>query len=374
MRFVDEFRQPDLAQALASRIERYEGPPLNIMEVCGTHTVAIFRHGLRGLLPPQVRLLSGPGCPVCVTPNADIDKAIALASNSQVILATFGDMMKVPGSYSSLSQAKARGADVRVVYSALEALDMAQANPDRAVIFFGVGFETTAPTTAASLLEAERRGIRNYFFLSVHKLIPPAMKALLEAGEVRIDGFICPGHVSTIIGSRPYEFIPRDYGIPCVIAGFEPVDILQAIAMILEMRLEGRAEVAIQYRRAVRPQGNPQALETLARVFQVGGAEWRGIGTIPESGLGLGQGWEGFVAEEHFQIRTRPVRQVSACRCGEVLRGLCTPPECHLFGTGCTPEHPVGPCMVSSEGTCAAWFLFSPGQEGAEKVSLEAGG
>lgn len=373
MRFISEFRQPALAQALAARIRKWEGTPVNIMEVCGTHTVAIFRHGLRGLLPPQVRLLSGPGCPVCVTPNAEIDRAIALASDPKVVLVTFGDMMKVPGSYSSLSEAKAGGADIRVVYSAMDALDIARHNRDRAVVFFGVGFETTAPTTAASILEADRLGLRNYFFLSVHKLVPPAMKALLEAGEVRIDGFICPGHVSAIIGSRPYDFIPRDYGIPCVIAGFEPVDILQAIAMLLKMRAEGKAEVAIQYCRAVRPEGNPQALETMARVFQVGPAEWRGIGIIPQSGLWLSKGLERFAVEEHFEVRTRPVRHVTACRCGEVLRGLCTPPQCRLFGAACTPEHPVGPCMVSSEGTCSAWLLYNP-EEGAPGTALPTGG
>ena len=371
MRFIDEFRQPSLARALMGRIAQWSGPPVQIMEVCGTHTVAIFRHGLRGLLPPQVRLLSGPGCPVCVTPNGEIDKAIALARNPRVILATFGDMMKVPGSYSSLAEAKARGGNIKVVYSAMEALEIAQGNPAKAVVFFGVGFETTAPTTAASILEAQRRGLKNFFFLSVHKLVPPAMKALLEAGEVRIDGFICPGHVSTIIGSRPYEFIPRDYGIPCVIAGFEPVDILQAITMLLEMRTEGRAEVSIQYRRAVRPEGNPSARETLSRVFEVGDAEWRGIGLIPGSGLKLGQGMEGFDAEQALEIKTRPPREQAACRCGEVLRGVCTPPECRLFGTGCTPEHPVGPCMVSSEGTCAAWFLYSPQDRAAP---VRAGG
>ncbi|HJW88285.1 MAG TPA: hydrogenase formation protein HypD, partial [Dehalococcoidia bacterium] len=309
MRFLTEFRQPALAEALAERIRRWSGPPVSLMEVCGTHTVAIFRHGLKGLLPPQVRLLSGPGCPVCVTPNGEIDKAIALASNPGVILATFGDMMKVPGSYSSLAEAKASGADVKVAYSAMEAVEIAQENPGKAVVFFGVGFETTAPTTAASLLEAKRLGLKNFFFLSAHKLVPPALKALLEMGEVRIDGLICPGHVSTIIGSRPYEFIPRDYAIPCVISGFEPVDILQAIAMLLDMRAEGKAEVAIQYRRAVRPEGNPRALDTMARVFRAEDAEWRGLGPIPQSGLRLGDGMEGFAAEGHFEIKTRPPKQ-----------------------------------------------------------------
>ncbi|MDP2954388.1 MAG: hydrogenase formation protein HypD [Chloroflexota bacterium] len=373
MRFIDEFRQPALARALASKIQKWPGPPVQIMEVCGTHTVAIFRHGLRGLLPPQVNLLSGPGCPVCVTPNAEIDKAIALATNPKVILATFGDMMRVPGSYSSLAEAKAQGAQVRVVYSATEALEMALDNPEKAVVFFGVGFETTAPTTAACILEAERLGLKNFYFLSVHKVVPPAMKALLQSGEVRIDGFLCPGHVSAIIGSRPYEFIPRDYGIPCVIAGFEPVDILQAIAMILEMRAEGRAEVAIQYRRVVRPEGNPSALWAIARVFQVSDSEWRGLGLIPSSGLRLGLGMDRFAVEERFEIKVRPAKQVADCRCGDILRGLCPPPECRLFGTACTPEHAVGPCMVSSEGTCAAWFLYSAGGRIGGASAVEAG-
>jgi hydrogenase expression/formation protein HypD len=360
MKFVSEFREPALAQALAERIKRWAGPPVNLMEVCGTHTVAIFRHGIAALLPHQVKVLSGPGCPVCVTPNAEIDKAIALAKNPKVILATFGDMMKVPGSYSSLSEAKADGADIRVVYSPQEALEIANSNPRKAAVFFGIGFETTTPTTAFCLLEAERRGLKNFFFLSAHKVIPPAMKALLDSGEVNIDGFICPGHVSTIIGSRPYEFIPREYGIPCVIAGFEPVDILQTIDTLLEMRAAGKAEVAIQYRRAVRPEGNPVALETVARVFQEVDADWRGLGNIPGSGLKLDKGPERFDAELHWDIKTGPPREVEGCRCGEVLRGVCTPAECLLFGRGCTPEHPVGPCMVSSEGTCSAWFLYKP--------------
>lgn len=363
MKFVSEFRDPSLAGALAERIRRWDGPPVKAMEVCGTHTVAIFRHGIAALLPPEVTILSGPGCPVCVTPNAEIDKAIALANRHDVVLATFGDMMKVPGSYSSLSEAKAGGADIRVVYSPQEALGMAEGNPRKAVVFFGIGFETTSPTTAFCVLEAERRGIKNFFFLSAHKVIPPAMKALLDSGEVNIDGFICPGHVSTIIGSRPYEFIPREYGIPCVIAGFEPVDILQAIAMLLDMRAAGKAEVAIQYSRAVRPEGNPVALETVNRAFQEVDAEWRGLGGIPASGLKLAKALKGFDAELHWDIRPGPSREIEGCRCGEVLRGVYTPSECLLFGSGCTPEHPVGPCMVSSEGTCSAWFLYRPSDQ-----------
>ena len=361
MRFIDEFRNSAAAHGLAVRMREKKMRPVNLMEVCGTHTVAIFKHGIRQFLPEKVNMLSGPGCPVCVTPNADIDKAIALAQNGGVILATFGDMMKVLGSYSSLHQVKAAGANIRVVYSVLDALKIAQDNPHKSVVFFGVGFETTAPTTASAILEAERLGIENFFFLSVHKLIPPAMRALLDSDEVRIDGFICPGHVSTIIGSHPYEFIPKEYGIPCVIAGFEPLDILQAIEMLLVQVTAKEAKVDIQYRRAVRKQGNPIALRYMDKVFEVTKSTWRGIGPIPGSGLRLRQGYERFDAESAFQIVTRPTREAKGCRCGDILRGVCIPSDCRLFAKACTPEHPVGPCMVSTEGTCSAWYLY--GQE-----------
>lgn len=358
MKFIDEFRNSAAGQGLAVRIQARKTRPVNLMEVCGTHTVAIFKHGIRQFLPEKVNLLSGPGCPVCVTPNADIDKAIALAENDRVILATFGDMMKVPGSYSSLHQVKAAGADIRVVYSILDALKTAEDNPGKSVVFFGVGFETTAPTTASAILEAEQLGIDNFFFLSVHKVIPPAMRALLASDEVHIDGFICPGHVSTIIGSQPYEFIPREYGIPCVIAGFEPLDILQAIDMLLEQVSTGEPRVDIQYSRAVRKEGNPIALKYLSTVFEVTDTCWRGIGIIPRSGLKLCQQYQRFDAEQAFKIVTRPPKEAAGCRCGDILRGVSTPPECCLFAKVCTPEHPVGSCMVSTEGTCAAWYLY----------------
>lgn len=358
MRFIDEFRNSAAGRGLALRIQEKKVRPTNLMEVCGTHTVAIFKHGIRQLLPEKINLLSGPGCPVCVTPNADIDKAIALAKNAQVILTTFGDMMKVPGSYSSLSQVKAVGADIRVVYSILDALKIAENNSRKSVVFLGVGFETTSPTTASAILEAERLGIDNFFFLSVHKLIPPAMRALLDSDEVHIDGFICPGHVSTIIGSQPYEFIPREYGIPCVIAGFEPLDILQAIDMLLEQISAEEPRVDIQYRRAVRKEGNPIALKYLSTVFDVTDARWRGIGIIPKSGLKLGQRYERVDADCAFKIVTRPPKEAAGCCCGDILRGVSTPHECGLFAKACTPEHPVGPCMVSTEGTCSVWYLY----------------
>jgi hydrogenase expression/formation protein HypD len=358
MRYVEEFRDGAAAQGLANRIEEAVSRPVNLMEVCGTHTVSIFRHGIRGILPQQVNLLSGPGCPVCVTTNADIDKAITLAGQDGVTLATFGDMMKVPGSYQSLQQIKADGADVRVVYSSRDSVLLARDNPQRPVIFFAAGFETTAPTIAASLLEAEQLGLTNFYIFSVHKLIPPAMIALLESGEVHIDGFICPGHVSVVIGSEPYEPIARRYGVPCVVSGFEPLDVLQGIEMLLKQVAEERAEVEIQYSRSVRPEGNPLARELMYRVFEESDADWRGLGCIPDSGLKLRPEYRAFDAEEAFAVKPPPTKEHQGCLCGEVLRGVVTPPECPLFATACTPENPIGPCMVSSEGTCAGWYQY----------------
>jgi len=358
VRYVQEFHNAAAARGLVAAIERTVSRSLNLMEVCGTHTVAIFRHGIRQLLPPPLSMLSGPGCPVCVTTNADIDKAIALAEQTGVTLATFGDMMKVPGSYQSLQQVKADGSDVRVVYSPRDAVCMARDNPRRPVVFLAVGFETTAPTIAAALLEAEALGLKNFYLISVHKLIPPAMRALLTAGEVRIDGFICPGHVSVVIGSQPYQFIPQQYGVPCVITGFEPLDVLQGIEMLLRQIADGRAEVEIQYRRGVRPEGNPLARELVSRVFETSDADWRGLGCIPGSGLKLRPEYKRFDAEEAFAISPPPAKEHKGCLCGDILRGVKTPPECPLFAKACTPERPVGPCMVSSEGTCAGWYQY----------------
>lgn len=359
MKYVTQFRDGAAAARLVERIHRRAALPANLMEVCGTHTVAVFRHGIRQLLPKQVSLVSGPGCPVCVTANRDVDWAIAAAHRPDVILATFGDMLKVPGSFSSLQQARAEGCAIQVVYSALDALSIARANPEKTVVFFGIGFETTAPTIACSILEAEEAGLDNYHVYSVHKVMPPPMKALVDAEEIEIDGFLCPGHVSTIIGSEPYRFLAEEYGIPCVIAGFEPLDILHAIDMLLAMRAEGRAEVAIQYRRVVRPEGNPVALELLYRVFRPADAEWRGLGIIPGSGLEIREEYARFDARRALQVDPGPTREHPGCRCGEVLRGVAQPPECSLYGRVCTPENPVGPCMVSSEGTCSTWFQFA---------------
>jgi len=358
MRYTEEFRNGAAAQALLARLKSHASQPINLMEVCGTHTVAIFRHGIRRLLPPNINLLSGPGCPVCVTANADLDKAIALAQMPEVILCTFGDMLKVPGSYSSLQQARAQGCAVRVVYSPLDALEVATKYSNRQVVFYGVGFETTAPTIAASILEAQRLGLGNYSVVSVHKLVPPALKALLDAQDVRIDGFLMPGHVSTIIGSRPYEFIPREYGVPCVIGGFEPLDILQAIDMLLVQIANGQPKVEVAYRRAVRPEGNPAAQEIMNRVFTPTDALWRGLGLIPQSGLAIREEFAAFDAERRFTIQTPPPKEHKGCHCGDVLRGVVQPPECPLFARVCTPESPVGPCMVSFEGTCSAWYQY----------------
>jgi len=303
-------------------------------------------------------MLSGPGCPICVTANADLDKAIALAHAPDVIIATFGDMLKVPGSRSSLQQVKADDADVRVVYSAMDALEIAEGNPTGSVVLLGIGFETTAPTIAASVLQAEARGISNYYVLSLHKLCPPVIRAILDSGEVRLDGLICPGHVSAIIGSYPWGFLARDYGIPCVISGFEPLDILQGVDMLVAQIESGRSEVEIAYRRGVRPEGNKEALRLMEQVFEPCPALWRGMGEVPGSGLALRARYKRFNAEVAFDIDPGPTYEPKGCICGDILRGVKTPLDCQLFGKVCTPEHPVGPCMVSSEGSCSAYYTY----------------
>lgn len=333
--------------------------PVRLMEVCGTHTVAIFRHGIRGLLPDGITLLSGPGCPVCVTSAGDIDAVIALAEKPDVIVTTFGDMMRVPGKTRSLSGARADGADIRIVYSPLDALKLAAENPSRMVVFFGTGFETTSPSVAATVGEAVRNGVENFLVYSVHKLVPPAMAALLSSGEVQVDGFILPGHVSAIIGSAPYEFLARDFGKASVITGFEAHDILEGIRMILAQIASGKPAVKIGYTRVVRPEGNPKAVAVLNEYFEPEEAWWRGIGPIPGSGLKLRAKYEKFDASARLGLAPVRFEEPSACRCGDVLRGMKIPGECPLFGKSCTPEHPVGPCMVSSEGSCAAYFKYS---------------
>jgi hydrogenase expression/formation protein HypD len=332
---------------------------VRLMEVCGTHTVAVARSGIRDVLPENVSLLSGPGCPVCVTPDSVIDAAIALAGNPSVIIATFGDMMKVPGTDKSLEKARAEGADVRMVYSAPDALDIARRHPEKKVVFIAVGFETTQPGNALTVERAKAEGLRNFFVIPAGKLIPPAMKALLEDKESRLDGFICPGHVSVIIGANAYRPIVSGYGKPCVVAGFEPEDVIEGIAMLLKMLVEGRPGVAVQYKKVVDDEGNIKARHILGRVYRAGDSEWRGLGVIPESGYLLKDEYSDFDAFAHFGIGPHPSRARKGCRCGEVLQGKIAPFACPLFGKGCTPEHPIGPCMVSSEGTCGAYYRYN---------------
>ena len=334
------------------------GGTLRLMEVCGTHTVAIFRHGIRQVLPPGISLLSGPGCPVCVTAIKDVDKAVAIAKQDGVVLTTFGDMMRVPGSKKTLFDAKAEGADVRIVYSPLDALKTARENPEKHVVFFATGFETTSPSVAGTIMEAERKGIRNFYIYPVHKTVPPALKALLASGEVRVDGFILPGHVSTIIGSGPYEFIAEEYGKPSVITGFDAGDILTGVMMLLEQVAARKAEVGIQYTRVVRKEGNPKAIATLEEFFEPEDAEWRGIGTIPGSGLRLRERYRHRDIRTLFDPAVAPAGEPPACSCGDVLKGIKIPSDCKLFGRACTPDKPVGACMVSSEGSCAAYYKY----------------
>jgi hydrogenase expression/formation protein HypD len=358
---ASEFRNSELALAIAERIKRRAGGSARLMEFCGSHTAAILKYGIRQLLPPGVEMLSGPGCPVCVTDQADIDRAIALAAVPGIILCTFGDMLKVPGTYLTLQQARAEGSDIRMVYSTLDALDIARDNPCRSVVFLGVGFETTAPTIAASIAQAKTQGLKNYSVFSLAKLCPPVMKALLDGGEIKIDGIICPGHVSSIIGSRPYEFIARDYGVACVVAGFEPVDILQATEMLLAQIQSGKPRVEIAYGRSVSPEGNLRAQELLAEVFEPAPARWRGVGEVGGSGYKIRATYKEYDAELLFDIKTGPAKEPAGCRCGDVLRGVIKPTACPLFGRACVPERPVGPCMVSGEGACASYFMFGEG-------------
>ena len=358
MRFITEFQRPELAEGLISQIHRKSRTKARLMEFCGGHTVTIFRYGIRQALPKTLEMVSGPGCPVCVTANADLDKAIALSQIPDVVITTFGDMLKVPGSYSSLQEAKAGGADVRLVYSTLDALKIAEELPDKSVVFLGIGFETTAPTIAASILQARDKGIGNYYVLSLHKLCPPAIRAILNSGEVKLQGLICPGHVSAIIGSHPWESVARDYRIPCVISGFEPLDILQCVSMLVAQVERGESKVEIAYRRGVRPEGNREALKLMGQVFEPCPARWRGLGEVPNSGLKLREEYQHFDAEHTFNIVPEPACEPEGCICGEILRGVKTPIDCRLFGKTCTPVRPVGPCMVSSEGSCSAYYLY----------------
>jgi hydrogenase expression/formation protein HypD len=360
MRFVDEYRDPAAARALVAQITDLAGDDhFKFMEVCGGHTHTIYRHGIEHLLPATVELVHGPGCPVCVIPMGRIDDAIAVAETSNVIFTSFGDMMRVPGGDGNLLQAKARGADVRFVYSPLDALQLAIEAPDREVVFFAVGFETTAPSTALTLLQAREKHVTNFSVFSNHVTIVPPVKAILESPDLRLDGFLGPGHVSTVVGQRPYRFVPAQYGKPLVTAGFEPLDILQAIAMLLLQIREGRCEVENQYTRVVKEEGNPRALALLAEVFELRPHfEWRGLGFISQSALKLRPEFAAHDAELRYSVPGVRVADPKACQCGEVLKGVIKPWECKVFGTACTPETPIGTCMVSSEGACAAYYNF----------------
>jgi hydrogenase expression/formation protein HypD len=360
MRFVDEYRDPATAAALINRVTQLAGDDhFKFMEVCGGHTHTIYRHGIEHMLPPAVELVHGPGCPVCVIPMGRIDDAIAVARTPGVIFTSFGDMMRVPGSAGNLLQAKAGGADVRFVYSPLDALRLAVENPDREVVFFAVGFETTAPSTAITVRQARDRGVMNFSVFSNHVTIVPPIRAILESPDLRLDGFLGPGHVSTVVGQRPYRFVPAQYHKPLVTAGFEPLDILQSIVMLLEQLRSGRCEVENQYRRVVAEEGNPRALALLNEVFELRPHfEWRGLGFISQSGLKLRPELGPWDTELRFEVPGVRVADPKACQCGEVLKGVIKPWECKVFGTACTPETPIGTCMVSSEGACAAYYNF----------------
>ena len=361
MKFVDEFRDADLGEALAREIlgTVEPGRHYKVMEVCGGHTHSIYKYGVDDLLPANVELVHGPGCPVCVIPMGRVDDGIAIAREPEVIFACFGDMLRVPGSEGTLLEAKAQGADVRMVYSPLDALRLARENPDREVVFFAIGFETTAPSTALTLKRAKAEGISNFSCMCNHVTIVPPLRALLESPDLRLDGFIGPGHVATVVGARPFEFIAADYGKPVVISGFEPVDLLQSVQMILRQLCEGRCRVENQYSRVVPHEGNTRALEVMAEVFALRPHfEWRGLGFISQSALRLSDAYADLDAELRYSVPGVRVADPKACQCGEVLKGVIKPWECKVFGSACTPEHAIGTCMVSPEGACAAYYNY----------------
>ncbi|MFB2981532.1 hydrogenase formation protein HypD [Microseira sp. BLCC-F43] len=362
MKYVDEFREPKKAEALLWEIQKLGKQlekPLKIMEICGGHTHSIFKYGIENMLPDNIEFIHGPGCPVCVMPKGRLDDAIAISQNPKVIFTTFGDAMRVPGSKYSLLQAKAQGADIRMVYSPLDSLKIAKENPDKEVVFFAIGFETTAPSTAFTVLQAAAENVKNFSLFSNHVLVIPALQALLDNPDLQLDGFIGPGHVSMVIGSEPYQFIAQEYHKPIVVSGFEPLDILQSVWMLLQQLVEGRCEVENQYNRLVQERGNINALEAMNKVFEVRETfEWRGLGDIPNSGLKIRAEYAQFDAEVKFTVPGVKVADHKACKCGEILKGVLKPWQCKVFGTACTPETPIGTCMVSSEGACAAYYKY----------------
>jgi hydrogenase expression/formation protein HypD len=366
MKFIDEFRNAEKARILKAEIERLVARietcrhrPLQIMEVCGGHTHTIFRYGISEMLPDAIELVHGPGCPVCVLPMGRVDDCVAIAEVPGVIFTTFGDAMRVPGSRKSLMQAKADGADVRMVYSPLDALELARRHPNNEIVFFGLGFETTMPSTALTVLQAEAEGIKNFSLFCNHITIIPTIKAILDSPDLRLDGFLGPGHVSMVIGTRPYDFVPMLYGRPLVVAGFEPLDILQSIWMVLRQLSEKRQEVENQYSRIVLRDGNATALGAINRVFELREFfEWRGLGSIDHSGVRIRRAYAGYDAEKKFAVPAVRIADPKACQCGEVLKGVIKPHQCKVFGTACTPETPLGALMVSTEGACAAYYQY----------------
>ncbi len=360
MKHLDEYRDAQLCRELSREIARVAGSrEMTLMEVCGTHTMAIFQYGIKALLPPNVTLLSGPGCPVCVTPNAYLDRAIACSRMADVIVATFGDMLRVPGSSSSLIAERGQGADVRLVYSPSDALELARGHRGKKVVFLGIGFETTSPAVAAAIADARRQKLGNFYVLAGHKVLPPALRALVDDDQLKLHGLICPGHVSAITGLGIYRFLAADYGLPCVVSGFEPTDVLQSILMLVAQNAQGRSQVENQYRRVVPDEGNPSARALVEEVFQREASRWRGLGDIGDSGLGIAADYRGYDAQANIAVQVEPEVEHPGCICGLILRGHKTPLDCPLFAEACAPENPVGACMVSSEGTCAAQFRYA---------------
>jgi len=362
MKYIDEFRDQKLIKKLLKQIESVAPEKLvNIMEVCGTHTMSFCRFGLAGIIPKNIKLIAGPGCPVCVSSQEYIDQAIALAKRPGTIILSFGDMLRVPGTKTTLEKERAQGAAVQMLYSPLDSIKIAKSNPDKKVIFLAVGFETTAPTIALSIIAAKKDKIRNLSFLSALKVMPPPMEAILKDKRINIQGFLCPGHVSAIIGTKPYEFIPKKYAIGCCISGFEPVDMLEGIYALLKQINDNAPKVENQYKRVVPDKGNPRAQKIIARVFQAADAQWRGLGKIPKSGLKIRKEFAQFDTEKVFSLTGQPANRPTGqlkCRCGDVLKGLMSPRECPLFIKVCSPENPLGPCIVSSEGACNAYYKY----------------
>ena len=357
MKYISEFRNNKYLDELSKLIHKVSKKKICIMEVCGSHTMAIHRFGIKSLLPSNIKLISGPGCPVCVTAIDYIDKAIALAEMKDVIITTFGDLIKVPGSYSSLEKAKARNADIRLVYSILESIDIAVLNLEKKVVFLAIGFETTAPATASGILKSEATGLKNFTILCSHKIMPPPMQAIIENG-IKVDGFLAPGHVSVIMGTDMYRFIPEKFSKGIVVSGFEPVDIMQSIYMLVKQIEENKPKIEIQYSRVVKPEGNQKAREIVDMVFEPVDDSWRGLGIIPESGLNLKTNFAKFDAEKMFDIKIKKSKEPAGCICGDILKGLNRPSDCRLFGKVCNLENPVGACMVSSEGSCNIFYRY----------------